>query len=113
MYNAQLRTKDQEELWNNNVMINRVEMDNKSQWINSKNNAWDLVIIKLCKVICCEAINFYSISDYHSKWPALLVQDMSVTSGAKKVFPCLGNVNSVNALLANTAAELGKKQGEH
>lgn len=31
MCRAQLRIKDQEELWNNNVMINRVEMDNKSQ----------------------------------------------------------------------------------
>lgn len=34
-------------------------------------------------------------------------------SGAKKVFPCFGNVTSVNALLANTAAEHGTKQQEH
>lgn len=79
-----LRTKDQEEPWNNNVMINRVEMDNKSQWINSKNNAWDTVIIKLCKVICYEAITFDSISDYRSMWAALLIQDTSIMLGAKK-----------------------------
>ena len=79
-----LRTKYQEEPWNNNVMINRVEMDNKSQWINSKNNAWDLAIIKLYKVICCEAITFHSISDYRSKWPGLLIQDTSIMSGAKQ-----------------------------
>lgn len=29
------------------------------------------------------------------------------------MFPCLGKVNSVNALLANTAAEYGTKQQEH
>lgn len=78
MCSCALSTKDQEEPWNNNVMINRVEMDNKSQRINSKNNAWDLAIIKLCKVICCEAITFHSISDYRSKWPALLIQDRSI-----------------------------------
>lgn len=65
-------------------MINRIEMDNKSQWINGKNNAWDLAIIKLCKVICCEGITYHSISDYRSKWQALLIQDMSIMLGAKK-----------------------------
>lgn len=68
----------------NNVMINGVETDNKSQWINSKNNAWDLATIKLCEVICCEAITFHSTSDSLSKWPALLIQDTFITSGAKK-----------------------------
>lgn len=34
-----LRSKDWEKPWNSNVMINGVEMDNKSQRINSKNNA--------------------------------------------------------------------------
>lgn len=79
-----LRSKDWEKPWNSNVMINGVEMDNKSQRINSKNNAWDLAIIKLCEVICCEAITFHSISDSRSRWPALLIQDMFITSGAKK-----------------------------
>lgn len=45
-------------------MINMVEMANKSEWITSKNNVWDLAIIKLCKVICCEDIAFRSISNY-------------------------------------------------
>lgn len=45
-------------------MINTVEMENESEWINSKNNVWDLAIIKLCKVICCEDIAFHSISNY-------------------------------------------------
>lgn len=82
MRNWALRTKDQEEAWNNNTMINGVEMT-KSKQINSK-NVWDLAITKLCKVICCEAITFHSISNYLSKWPTLLIQDMSIMSGAKK-----------------------------
>lgn len=62
----------------------KVEMVNISQQVNSKNNAWDLASIKLCEVLFCEAITFHSISDFHSTWPALLIQDMSMMSGAIK-----------------------------
>lgn len=107
-----LRAKDQEEAWNKNVMVNRVGTDNKPQCINSKNNACGLAIITFCEVISCQVITFHTVSDYGSKGPALFIQDMATMLEPKVVFPCLGNVNSVNALLANLLWNMGQSKKE-